>query len=975
MLKKFLTTIIVLAATATAWADGYSYTLDKDGARATITTGEQTLEEVITAIKGLTPTVQYVILPDGMTKAEVNSIATENGFVVAVSKNEATTTETKWVYKYNDEEFIYEGTPTTTDGVSKATVKVLVPLKVIKSSYKLGDNPYDGTVFYDSNGKCYGVNNESDIFNLTPSGKGYTYNNGATEYKDEVAESEGKYYGVINNPTKVALELNKPVSWTYENDKYAHLGEVYNNGAYIFWQGGTEYPLTTETRYTYDNGSKLYPENGLTRTADNKTYGWVGGTQVSLTQKDALFNGTTLYTGPVREADGVTYGGNWWNGPFELIETTGYTDNNNTLYTGPVRTTVVDGKTQYFGNTGSGEVIVTSNSRKVYKDNYNNTQLYGEDKPTRTGADGKTTYGNTGTPFKVSYIENAYTYENGTKVYTGATRTDTEGKTYGNTGSGEVTLTSEQAYTYDDNGKIKVYTGLVRTTVVDGKPQYYGNTGEMLPLTTTTTVPWTYDSGKYIYEGEYVSGTNGNVGGTFYELTKVTATAEDPVYTYDNENKLHKGEVTESGDQYNKTYTATIGNQIITVYLKTSGDYYYYTKDGENHIYHVDWGKVIYTKLDGTGQYAYEDGTGTVMYDVKPAAENVKYYTDADKKKVVYTGNVYTDNDNNEYGVKDINSEEDLTYGTVYYNGDVLFTGNVYDKTTNEGTVKVGYTNSDEKLLEKKNVYVKDDNITVYSGNVYEYGVNYYGFENGYEVVVTEETVYLKEDGTLFTGNVYDKTTNEGTVKVGDTNPYEVPLTYGIVYLKKSDNTLYTGTVYHKQGDNTAYMGGGCNEFTATSAIAWFYKLDGGEETQYTAGIYNDGENTVGFIGGVEKELTQGEVKYYTKGEQTIIATDNTRISLDGDTYCDGSNAIGLTNKEGFTANLYKDGDRYVIYTGKVYGDATGYIGGTETLEDGSTDPSGIDAEASIKKGAIIVYQDTNNSSKDFHQRKVASLK
>ena len=40
-----------------------------------------------------------------------------------------------------------------------------------------------------------------------------------------------------------------------------------------------------------------------------------------------------------------------------------------------------------------------------------------------------------------------------------------------------------------------------------------------------------------------------------------------------------------------------------------------------------------------------------------------------------------------------------------------------------------------------------------------------------------------------------------------------------------------------------------------------------------------------------------------------------------------------------------------------------------------STDPSGIDAEASIKNGAVIVYQDTNNSSKDFHQRKVASLK
>ena len=97
MLKKLLTTFIVLAATATAWAEGYGYTLDKDGARATITTGEQTLEEVIADIKTQAPTVLYVILPDGMTKEEVNSIAKANGFVVAVSMG----AHTKTVWRYN----------------------------------------------------------------------------------------------------------------------------------------------------------------------------------------------------------------------------------------------------------------------------------------------------------------------------------------------------------------------------------------------------------------------------------------------------------------------------------------------------------------------------------------------------------------------------------------------------------------------------------------------------------------------------------------------------------------------------------------------------------------------------------------------------------------------------------------------------------------------------------------------------------
>lgn len=42
---------------------------------------------------------------------------------------------------------------------------------------------------------------------------------------------------------------------------------------------------------------------------------------------------------------------------------------------------------------------------------------------------------------------------------------------------------------------------------------------------------------------------------------------------------------------------------------------------------------------------------------------------------------------------------------------------------------------------------------------------------------------------------------------------------------------------------------------------------------------------------------------------------------------------------------------------------------------DGSTDPSGIDAEASMKQGAHIIYQDTNNSSSDFHERQKCSLR
>ncbi len=82
-----------------------------------------------------------------------------------------------------------------------------------------------------------------------------------------------------------------------------------------------------------------------------------------------------------------------------------------------------------------------------------------------------------------------------------------------------------------------------------------------------------------------------------------------------------------------------------------------------------------------------------------------------------------------------------------------------------------------------------------------------------------------------------------------------------------------------------------------------------------------------------------------------------------------------LTNKQGYSS--YRNVDKKATEAIKenagklVYN----YNKGTLTDNKNSTDPSGIDAEASVKNGAIIVYQDTNNSTNDFHQRKEASLK
>jgi len=90
---------------------------------------------------------------------------------------------------------------------------------------------------------------------------------------------------------------------------------------------------------------------------------------------------------------------------------------------------------------------------------------------------------------------------------------------------------------------------------------------------------------------------------------------------------------------------------------------------------------------------------------------------------------------------------------------------------------------------------------------------------------------------------------------------------------------------------------------------------------------------------------------------------------------------VELFNAQGFT--LYRNVDKAATEAipeneGKiVYGYSLGTQGVTigEAVINGTTDSSGIDAEASIKQGARIVYKNTNNSSNDFHQRSRASLR
>ena len=80
---------------------------------------------------------------------------------------------------------------------------------------------------------------------------------------------------------------------------------------------------------------------------------------------------------------------------------------------------------------------------------------------------------------------------------------------------------------------------------------------------------------------------------------------------------------------------------------------------------------------------------------------------------------------------------------------------------------------------------------------------------------------------------------------------------------------------------------------------------------------------------------------------------------------------VWMTNKKGHS--IYRNVDQQATEQlqeneGKlVYDYALGV--------DGSSDPSGIDAEASLKNGAHIIYKNSNNATNDFHQRQICSLR
>jgi hypothetical protein len=125
---------------------------------------------------------------------------------------------------------------------------------------------------------------------------------------------------------------------------------------------------------------------------------------------------------------------------------------------------------------------------------------------------------------------------------------------------------------------------------------------------------------------------------------------------------------------------------------------------------------------------------------------------------------------------------------------------------------------------------------------------------------------------------------------------------------------------------------------------------------------YNDSESAANHRKKISTGWVIDAIEIFQKGS----ANNKKRLTAVVDAgYIDLLNGNGYTlyrnvNKEATEA--FPENEGKLVYN---------YSLGTEN----STDPSGIDAEASLKNGAHIIYKDTNNSTADFHQRSQASLR
>lgn len=195
------------------------------------------------------------------------------------------------------------------------------------------------------------------------------------------------------------------------------------------------------------------------------------------------------------------------------------------------------------------------------------------------------------------------------------------------------------------------------------------------------------------------------------------------------------------------------------------------------------------------------------------------------------------------------------------------------------------------------------------------------------------------------------------------------------------DNLVYPNTMYHPAPAavipmshywSAVHFGQGNAWSPSTTSPAFF--IFSTQDTDPVSFATNEANSD--YLGGVEKDLNRRkkvESKWILDGIEVFTTTsDKNQKRL---TPAIDAGQTFLENKQGYTSYRNVDEAATKAIEGNAAKLVTNYNKGTTIDGKPSTDPSGIDAEASIKNGAIIVYQDTNNSTNDFHQRKEASLR
>jgi hypothetical protein len=251
----------------------------------------------------------------------------------------------------------------------------------------------------------------------------------------------------------------------------------------------------------------------------------------------------------------------------------------------------------------------------------------------------------------------------------------------------------------------------------------------------------------------------------------------------------------------------------------------------------------------------------------------------------------------------------------------------------NEGWIPAGYgiwALESDVILEAGKQFVialenAIDNTQTYSNSVNLANAGYYA---AYDIAVWSNTTYYKVAGVI-PGNHYLKAYKIAGVAG---NAWALSVSSPAFFVFQTKNI--TPSDFANDANNIVLHGTSLNQANLKTPADWV--IDG--------------------------------IEIFQKGKETNSIkrlTDNVDAGY-----------IFLTNNQGYT--LYRNVDKQATEmvpenAGKiVYDYNQGTVG---VVEGGTTDPSGIDAEASLKLGAKIIYKDTNNSAADFHQRKQASLK